>query len=825
MLRKLLFMVVFVAVLAMTVPAAAFVPKTDYSYEKELWWSGFGSDDLWTNSDNWWNLGVIPTSQDFASVGDPAESAQCTINSSMTAQCKVLFIGDWKPNSFITMTGGTLTVGTDLILGNRITGWGKGEGTLELTGGTVNIGDDIIISVEGTGNVNVKGGTLNAGGDLTMGAKGYMLISGSGQIIFDEDITDTVNSYIGAGQIYAPAGYEAVCEYLSDDTVITAQAVDPCRASNPSPRGPGIPVGSITLTWTAGVKGATAPDSHDVYYGSSYAAVRDANTSSPEWKVNQAGTSYPVSESLSYGDTRYWRIDEVYPGPDVVKGNVWNFTIAEYLTIEDWESYDSDTELRAVWSYGTSNATLYRETATYNADIIGSSQSLRMEYDNYGSPYLSEATKTYGTAQNYETGGTCTIAVYIHGLETNSDDNVYLALEDASAAVDSVAFPSQPALLQQTRESWHLWLTELSDFDVNTTQVKKITLGVGNKVSPAQGDAGEMYFEDVRLYPSACFAKTSPFVGRSDDGDLDNDCDVDVDDLDEFVEDWLDAPYSVPSATAPNSLRLVLHYKFDESAGTNGKDEVYNDSNHNATLNAASWAPAGGKYDGALDFTGGNFQNYALVPANAVDSDIMDEVTLSFWIKTNGQANVDEDACIFGHGGFTSFMPYNGSIQCGAGNRPGETKDRDDVKWGPEGGFSNTDYDYNQWNHIACVKSLSDGRTGTIKLYYNGQLVAKDSAQYPTKDDVNENNYKATIGCWYYDISDTWVTDGFFKGLLDDLRVYDYALSDAEVLSLAEKSSMSQPCVAIANISGDTKVDFADLAILASDWNSKPLWP
>lgn len=84
--------------------------------------------------------------------------------------------------------------------------------------------------------------------------------------------------------------------------------------------------GNTTLQWTAAINAAT----HNVYFGSSLAAVDAATTASPEFKGNQAlaNTSFQVN-GLYTGETYYWRIDEVLANNDVTKGNVWRFRPAQ----------------------------------------------------------------------------------------------------------------------------------------------------------------------------------------------------------------------------------------------------------------------------------------------------------------------------------------------------------------------------------------------------------------------------------------------------------------------------------------------------------------
>ena len=76
------------------------------------------------------------------------------------------------------------------------------------------------------------------------------------------------------------------------------------------------------LTWTAG-KNAK---SHDVYVGTSYNSVFNANHNSAEFKGNQTGTKYALDDSYSSIPTYYWRVDEV-SSSGTVKGAVYSFRL------------------------------------------------------------------------------------------------------------------------------------------------------------------------------------------------------------------------------------------------------------------------------------------------------------------------------------------------------------------------------------------------------------------------------------------------------------------------------------------------------------------
>lgn len=77
------------------------------------------------------------------------------------------------------------------------------------------------------------------------------------------------------------------------------------------------------LSWKAG-KNAK---SHDVYIGTSYSSVFNANHNSSEFKGNQTGTTYALDDSYSSIPTYYWRVDEVNDS-GIVMGSVYSFQIS-----------------------------------------------------------------------------------------------------------------------------------------------------------------------------------------------------------------------------------------------------------------------------------------------------------------------------------------------------------------------------------------------------------------------------------------------------------------------------------------------------------------
>jgi len=83
-------------------------------------------------------------------------------------------------------------------------------------------------------------------------------------------------------------------------------------------------VRDVVLGWTAGEFAAT----HDVYFGTS---LEDVNSASQPVE-NVAAATYDPDGLLDYGQTYYWRIDEVSGAPDYTtfKGDTWSFTTEPY---------------------------------------------------------------------------------------------------------------------------------------------------------------------------------------------------------------------------------------------------------------------------------------------------------------------------------------------------------------------------------------------------------------------------------------------------------------------------------------------------------------
>jgi hypothetical protein len=276
----------------------------------------------------------------------------------------------------------------------------------------------------------------------------------------------------------------------------------PLRAGSPSPSGGAVDVKQIqVLSWSPGDNTA----SHQVYFGTDEEAVKNANTDSPEYKGtrNLGSESYDAGQ-LEWGTTYYWRIDEVKEDSTIQKGNIWSFTTANFIIVDDFESYNdldpSDPESNRIFNawidgYGipTNGSLVGYDNPPFAEQTIvhGGSQSMPLFYDN--SVGYSEATLTLTYPRNWTENGVNTLSIWFRGISDNAAETLYVAL-NGSAAVNY----ENPDAAQI--EEWTQWDIDLQEFGVNLANVNTISLGLGNKNNPQAGGLGMMYFDDIRLY-------------------------------------------------------------------------------------------------------------------------------------------------------------------------------------------------------------------------------------------------------------------------------------------------------------------------------------
>jgi hypothetical protein len=264
---------------------------------------------------------------------------------------------------------------------------------------------------------------------------------------------------------------------------------------------------SPVLTWVPGV----FADSHEVYFGTEAEAVKNADTSSPEFKGsgNLGSESYDAGQ-LEWDTTYYWRIDEANTAntDSPWTGPVWSFTTADFLVVDDFESYNDLDEgepgsnrIYLAWVDGFDNPAINGSIVGYanppfaeQTIVHGGSQSMPLEYNN--AVGKSEATLTLTSTRDWTINGVNKLTIWFRGSGSNAAENLYVAL-NGNAVVNH---DNSEAALRNSWTEWNIDLTRFADQGVNLANVTSITLGVGNRTNPVAGGSGMLYFDDIRLY-------------------------------------------------------------------------------------------------------------------------------------------------------------------------------------------------------------------------------------------------------------------------------------------------------------------------------------
>ena len=116
-----------------------------------------------------------------------------------------------------------------------------------------------------------------------------------------------------------------------------------------------------------------------------------------------------------------------------------------------------------------------------------------------------------------------------------------------------------------------------------------------------------------------------------------------------------------------------------------------------------------------------------------------------------------------------------------------------------------------RWNHWAFTK---DAEAGTMQIYLNGVLYNSLAGAYTPISGITS-----------FEIGSGWY--GGYDGLIDDFRIYNYALSQPEIVHVATNGTgiFDQLLMTPADLNDDNKIDFADFALFADHWLENQIWP
>jgi hypothetical protein len=501
----------------------------------------------------------------------------------------------------------------------------------------------------------------------------------------------------------------------------------PAQAREPNPDSGATDVEvDVTLGFRAGREAAE----HHLYLSTDEQAVIDGNV--PVTTVT--GNSY--STSLDVGSTYYWRVDEVNEAetPTTWQGEIWNFTTLENFVVEDFEDYNDypPDEIWRTWvdGYGVS---ANGATVGYPApDFLAGENYVETTIVHSGDQSMPFFYSNTGTATYSE--GERTFAVPRNwaaaGVQT-------LALYFHGTAGNTgqlyvkvngskVVYDGDAADIQ--RAGWQAWNIELASSGASLQSVTTLAIGIDDS-----GASGTLYFDDIRLY-----SYSRQFVTPAE----------------------------------PNQAGLLAHLGFDEGFGTIASD-LSGNGRVGTLMGDPQWVA--GKIGGALDFDGdGDFVE---------DEDGEDyingltAISITMWIKSDV---VGTDS------GFIIFANPSGNDQQNIRyDADGGEGDINLIKYGmeftsgSEADESSVNIQTTDWQHIAVTTASGAG----LKLYINGVL------DIPSEDDASETG--VIVNCTTLIVGKGGKDEGSnagWDGLIDDVRIYNYALSYDEVAWLAGRT-------------------------------------
>lgn len=550
----------------------------------------------------------------------------------------------------------------------------------------------------------------------------------------------------------------------------------------------------VVLSWSPG----RFADEHAVYIGRTPADAEWGGMADDAARLQDASSYDPCG--LELGETYYWRVVEVdradADSPWV--GDLWSFTVAECAVVDDFESYNSTTnKLLDTWAAVGARFVFISNNLAQGCGL----QSMGLEY-KYSQSVHTEVVRTFDPPLNLTSGGARVLELYFRGTSGNDTDcEPYVAIADAEA---TVAIPYEGDASDFAKQEWQPWRIELQNVaEVNLETVKALAMGI--RTSPADPTAwgmGMLFFDEIKLCGSRCIEENRSVA------DLNCDCTVDFGDFSEMAGSWGQGGETSLAVSGPNAP--IAWYEFDGNA---------NDSAGGAHGNPAGDPKYVTGIDGEAISFDGHLDSVSIPGAAGLFSGISTGITIAFWQYGVDSGHRNDTVCCSDYGYGVADPAI--AINLGCWREPGR------YNWdcGEPWSFDNRltgEHQYEsewsgRWNHWAFTKDTRVGagpEKGRMRIFLNGRLY--DSRTGTTSPIAGISSFEIGSG-WY----------GGYDGLIDDFRIYDYALSEAEVAYVATNGTgiFAQPILSPADLDQDDYIDFGDLAIIADSWLQEHLWP
>jgi len=504
----------------------------------------------------------------------------------------------------------------------------------------------------------------------------------------------------------------------------------PMQARTPVPATGSVDVFPDTVgSWRAGREA----DQHTIYVSTDQTAVADG---SAPWASSGTPSADLSSFDLQLDATYYWRVDEVNETmvPSVWQGDIWSFSTPERLIVDDFESYGNFSPDRPfqTWLDGIG----YSDDEFFPVAYEGNGTGSGLGHDiwsvsspHFGGQIMEQVSTIPGSSQSmpfyYNNSG---------GMASHIDRQWATPKHWGGNGIQTMVL----------------------HFFGSAGNTGQLYVKINNTKIPYDGDPANLTklrwtAWPVDLSPHAQDASSVNALSIGAEGASASGM-ILVDDILLYT-----AAPEVLAPVAPGTESLVAYWAMDEGAGTTAADSA--GSNVGSIEGAVSWVD--GHAGTAIELDGG-LTSYVNCGASPV-FDITEAVTLSAWV--NASAPAESHRPIIGKGDHT-YMLRHGS---------GETFDfffHSNGGWHQISAPVPDSLYLNAWNHVA---GSFDG--SQIRLYINGVLGASQ-------------DYAGAISLATHDVNigrNSEVIDRAYRGIIDEVRIYNSALTDAEVLYLSNE--------------------------------------
>ena len=226
--------------------------------------------------------------------------------------------------------------------------------------------------------------------------------------------------------------------------------------------------------------------------------------------------------------------------------------------------------------------------------------------------------------------------------------------------------------------------------------------------------------------------------------------------------------WSLTTAAAGRPAMPVASYAFNEKAGTTAADASGN--GRTGALTNATWTAAG-KYGGALSFNGSSSR---VRVADAAPLHLSSAMTLEAWVKPSGTGAASWQALIYkGVDNYFLALPDRTTAPIGGGTIGGN----------PMLATSSSALPAQTWTHVAVTYDGS-----MIRVFVNGTQMANQPASGPLAASTSP-----------LEIGGSLVDAGPFAGVIDDVRVYNVALTPAQI-----QTDMITPVASVSDTQSPT---------------------